>query len=87
VADRRAIKQIIVGLVNAVKFADRQGGSAQPAASRLIVLMIADTGIGSRHSLHGGRLVDRSRANQTYHGSGPRLASHDAHQPARRLDA
>ncbi|MFZ2157708.1 MAG: ATP-binding protein [Bradyrhizobium sp.] len=81
VADRRAIKQIIVNLLsNAVKFTP--DGGKVVVRSRLlsdsIVLMIADTGIGiSPHSLQRlGRPFEQveSQLSKTYHGSGLGLA-------------
>ena len=81
VADRRAIKQIIVNLLsNAVKFTP--DGGRVVVRSRLlsdsIVLMIADTGIGiAPHSLvRLGRPFEQveSQLTKTYHGSGLGLA-------------
>jgi len=81
VADRRAIKQIIVNLLsNAVKFTP--DGGKVVVRSRLledrIVLMIADTGIGiAAQSLHRlGRPFEQveSQLTKTYHGSGLGLA-------------
>jgi two-component system cell cycle sensor histidine kinase PleC len=81
VADRRAIKQIIVNLLsNAVKFTP--DGGKVTVRSRLlrdsIVLMIADTGIGiAPHSLARlGRPFEQveSQLTKTYHGSGLGLA-------------
>ncbi|QWG21819.1 PAS-domain containing protein [Bradyrhizobium sediminis] len=81
VADRRAIKQIIVNLLsNAVKFTP--DGGKVVVRSRLlrdsIVLMIADTGIGiAPHSLQRlGRPFEQveSQLSKTYHGSGLGLA-------------
>jgi two-component system, cell cycle sensor histidine kinase PleC len=81
VADRRAIKQIIVNLLsNAVKFTP--DGGKVVVRSRLlrdsIVLMIADTGIGiAPHSLARlGRPFEQveSQLTKTYHGSGLGLA-------------
>ncbi len=81
VADRRAIKQIIVNLLsNAVKFTP--DGGKVTVRSRLlrdsIVLMIADTGIGiAPHSLERlGRPFEQveSQLTKTYHGSGLGLA-------------
>jgi two-component system cell cycle sensor histidine kinase PleC len=81
VADRRAIKQIIVNLLsNAVKFTP--AGGKVVVRSRLlrdsIVLMIADTGIGiAPHSLQRlGRPFEQveSQLTKTYHGSGLGLA-------------
>jgi two-component system, cell cycle sensor histidine kinase PleC len=81
VADRRAIKQIIVNLLsNAVKFTP--DGGKVTVRSRLlrdsIVLMIADTGIGiAPHSLARlGKPFEQveSQLTKTYHGSGLGLA-------------
>jgi two-component system cell cycle sensor histidine kinase PleC len=81
VADRRAIKQIIVNLLsNAVKFTP--DGGKVVVRSRLsrdaVVLTIADTGIGiSPHSLLKlGRPFEQveSQLTKTYHGSGLGLA-------------
>ncbi len=81
VADRRAVKQIIVNLLsNAVKFTP--DGGKVVVRSRLladsIVLMIADTGIGiAPHSLQKlGRPFEQveSQLTKTYHGSGLGLA-------------
>src|SRR5882757_4727057 len=81
VADRRAIKQIIINLLsNAVKFTP--DGGKVVVRSRLlsdsIVLMIADTGIGiAPHSLQRlGRPFEQveSQLTKTYHGSGLGLA-------------
>jgi two-component system, cell cycle sensor histidine kinase PleC len=81
VADRRAIKQIIVNLLsNAVKFTP--DGGRVVVRSRLledkIVLMIADTGIGiAAQSLKRlGRPFEQveSQLTKTYHGSGLGLA-------------
>ena len=81
VADRRAIKQIIVNLLsNAVKFTP-DGGKVVVRGRMLsdsIVLMIADTGIGiAPHSLQRlGRPFEQveSQLTKTYHGSGLGLA-------------
>jgi two-component system cell cycle sensor histidine kinase PleC len=81
VADRRAIKQILVNLLsNAVKFTP--DGGKVVVRSRLrsdsIVLTIADTGIGiAPHSLKRlGRPFEQveSQLTKTYHGSGLGLA-------------
>jgi two-component system cell cycle sensor histidine kinase PleC len=81
VADRRAVKQIIVNLLsNAVKFTP--DGGKVVIRSRLladrIVLMIADTGIGiAPQSLARlGRPFEQveSQLTKTYHGSGLGLA-------------
>ncbi len=81
VADRRAVKQIIVNLLsNAVKFTP--DGGKVVVRSRLlndsIVLMIADTGIGiAPQSLARlGRPFEQveSQLTKTYHGSGLGLA-------------
>src|SRR3981189_1881783 len=81
VADRRAIKQIIVNLLsNAVKFTPDGGQGV--VRSRLlgesIVLMIADTGIGiaPQSLLRLGRPFEQveSQLTKTYHGSGLGLA-------------
>jgi two-component system, cell cycle sensor histidine kinase PleC len=81
VADRRAIKQIIVNLLsNAVKFTPDSGKVVVRTRllSDSIVLMIADTGIGiAPHSLARlGRPFEQveSQLTKTYHGSGLGLA-------------
>jgi two-component system, cell cycle sensor histidine kinase PleC len=81
VADRRAIKQIIVNLLsNAVKFTPDGGKVAVRARvlSDRIVLMIADTGIGiAPQSLARlGRPFEQveSQLTKSYHGSGLGLA-------------
>ncbi|UZE47532.1 ATP-binding protein [Rhodopseudomonas sp. P2A-2r] len=81
VADRRAIKQILVNLLsNAVKFTP-DGGKVEVRARVLrdsVVLMIADTGIGiAPHSLRRlGKPFEQveSQLTKTYHGSGLGLA-------------
>jgi two-component system, cell cycle sensor histidine kinase PleC len=81
VADRRAIKQIIVNLLsNAVKFTP-EGGKVVVRSrvfSDSIMLMIADSGIGiPAHSLARlGRPFEQveSQLTKTYHGSGLGLA-------------
>jgi two-component system cell cycle sensor histidine kinase PleC len=81
VADRRAIKQIIVNLLsNAVKFTP-DGGKVVVRSQLLansIVLVIADTGIGiAPQSLQRlGRPFEQveSQLTKTYHGSGLGLA-------------
>src|ERR1700704_1794344 len=81
VADRRAIKQILINLLsNAVKFTP-DGGKVVVRSRVLrdsIVLMIADTGIGiAPHSLlRLGRPFEQveSQLTKTYHGSGLGLA-------------
>jgi two-component system cell cycle sensor histidine kinase PleC len=81
VADRRAIKQIIVNLLsNAVKFTP-EGGRVVVRSRRLdnsIRLIIADTGIGiAPQSLSRlGRPFEQveSQLTKTYHGSGLGLA-------------
>jgi two-component system, cell cycle sensor histidine kinase PleC len=81
VADRRAVKQIVVNLLsNAVKFTP-DGGKVivrSRVLSGSIMLMIADTGIGiAPHSLARlGRPFEQveSQLTKTYHGSGLGLA-------------
>jgi two-component system, cell cycle sensor histidine kinase PleC len=81
VADRRAIKQIMVNLLsNAVKFTP-DGGKVVVRSRVLadsVLLMIADTGIGiAPHSLQRlGRPFEQveSQLTKTYHGSGLGLA-------------
>ena len=81
VADRRAIKQILVNLLsNAVKFTP-DGGKIIVRSRMLresIVLMIADTGIGisPQSLLRLGRPFEQveSQLTKTYHGSGLGLA-------------
>jgi len=81
VADRRAIKQVIVNLLsNAVKFTP-DGGKVvvrSRVLSDSIQLVIADTGIGiAPHSLTRlGRPFEQveSQLTKTYHGSGLGLA-------------
>jgi two-component system, cell cycle sensor histidine kinase PleC len=81
VADRRAVKQILVNLLsNAVKFTP-DGGKVVVRSRQLpdrIVLMIADTGIGiAPQSLARlGRPFEQveSQLTKTYHGSGLGLA-------------
>jgi two-component system cell cycle sensor histidine kinase PleC len=81
IADRRAVKQIIVNLLsNAVKFTP-DGGKVLVRSRSLgdsIVLTIADTGIGiAPHSLTRlGRPFEQveSQLTKTYHGSGLGLA-------------
>jgi two-component system cell cycle sensor histidine kinase PleC len=81
VADRRAIKQIIVNLLsNAVKFTPDEGRVIVRSRRRQnsVILMIADTGIGiAPHSLlRLGRPFEQveSQLTKTYHGSGLGLA-------------
>ena len=81
VADRRAIKQILVNLLsNAVKFTP-DGGKVVVRSRVLresVILMIADTGIGiAPHSLKRlGKPFEQveSQLTKTYHGSGLGLA-------------
>jgi two-component system cell cycle sensor histidine kinase PleC len=81
VADRRAIKQILVNLLsNAVKFTP-DGGRITVRSRVLrdsVVLMIADSGIGiAPHSLKKlGKPFEQveSQLTKTYHGSGLGLA-------------
>ena len=81
VADRRAVKQVIVNLLsNAVKFTP-EGGRVMVRSHVLadsIVLMIADTGIGiAPHSLRKlGKPFEQveSQLTKTYAGSGLGLA-------------
>ena len=81
VADRRAVKQIIVNLLsNAVKFTP-DGGKVIVRSRVLndsIVLMIADTGIGiaPQSLLRLGKPFEQveSQLTKTYHGSGLGLA-------------
>jgi two-component system cell cycle sensor histidine kinase PleC len=81
VADRRAIKQIIVNLLsNAVKFTP-DGGKVVVRGRMFkdsIVLMIADTGIGiaPQSLMRLGRPFEQveSQLTKTYHGSGLGLA-------------
>ncbi len=95
VADRRAVKQIIVNLLsNAVKFTP-DGGRVVVRGRQLgdcIVLTIADTGIGiAQQSLKRlGRPFEQveSQLTKTYHGSGLGLAiARSADQSAWRIDA
>ncbi|HEY4203891.1 MAG TPA: ATP-binding protein [Xanthobacteraceae bacterium] len=81
VADRRAVKQIMVNLLsNAVKFTPEGGRVVvrNRVVNGSVVLMIADTGIGiAQHSL--ARLCQpfeqvESSLTKTYHGSGLGLA-------------
>jgi two-component system cell cycle sensor histidine kinase PleC len=81
VADRRAIKQIIVNLLsNAVKFTPDEGRVIVRSRRRAnsVILMIADTGIGiAPQSLKRlGRPFEQveSQLTKTYHGSGLGLA-------------
>jgi two-component system cell cycle sensor histidine kinase PleC len=81
VADRRAVKQILINLLsNAVKFTP-DGGKVTVRSrvlSESIVLMIADTGIGiAQQSLRRlGQPFEQveSQLTKTYHGSGLGLA-------------
>jgi two-component system, cell cycle sensor histidine kinase PleC len=81
VADRRAIKQIIINLLsNAVKFTP-DGGKITVRCRRrhnAVVLMIADTGIGiaPQSLLRLGKPFEQveSQLTKTYHGSGLGLA-------------
>jgi two-component system, cell cycle sensor histidine kinase PleC len=81
VADRRAIKQVIVNLLsNAVKFTPDGGKVVVRSRMRTnsIVLTIADTGIGiaPQSLLRLGRPFEQveSQLTKTYHGSGLGLA-------------
>jgi two-component system cell cycle sensor histidine kinase PleC len=81
VADRRAIKQIIVNLLsNAVKFTPDSGKVVVRTRLRgdNILLMIADTGIGiaPQSLVRLGRPFEQveSQLTKTYHGSGLGLA-------------
>jgi two-component system cell cycle sensor histidine kinase PleC len=81
VADRRAVKQIIVNLLsNAVKFTPDEGRVTvrSQVLSDSIVLVIADTGIGiAQDSLHRlGKPFEQveSQLTKTYQGSGLGLA-------------
>jgi two-component system cell cycle sensor histidine kinase PleC len=81
VADRRAVKQILVNLLsNAVKFTP-DGGKVVVRSRELpdrILLLIADTGIGiaPQSLLRLGRPFEQveSQLTKTYHGSGLGLA-------------
>jgi two-component system, cell cycle sensor histidine kinase PleC len=81
VADRRAIKQIVVNLLsNAVKFTP-DGGKVvvrSRVLSDSVRLMIADTGIGiaPQSLVRLGRPFEQveSQLSKTYHGSGLGLA-------------
>jgi two-component system cell cycle sensor histidine kinase PleC len=81
VADRRAVKQIIVNLLsNAVKFTP-DGGKVTVRCRRrrnAVILMIADSGIGiaPQALLRLGRPFEQveSQLTKTYHGSGLGLA-------------
>jgi two-component system cell cycle sensor histidine kinase PleC len=81
VADRRAVKQIVVNLLsNAVKFTP-DGGKVvvrSRVLSDSIMLMIADTGIGiaPQSLVRLGRPFEQveSQLSKTYHGSGLGLA-------------
>ena len=81
VADRRAVKQVVINLLsNAVKFTP-DGGKVVVRARMLrdsVVLMIADTGIGiaPQSLLRLGKPFEQveSQLTKTYHGSGLGLA-------------
>src|SRR5471030_1114306 len=81
IADRRAIKQIVINLLsNAVKFTPDEGRVIVRTRRRAnsVILMIADTGIGiAPQSLKRlGRPFEQveSQLTKTYHGSGLGLA-------------